>query len=70
MSQASIVSIRQLTSRLENATSSERLEALQELQVLARTEAKSVGEYALQSVLDVLKEQVHRNSYLYSFSDF
>lgn len=57
MSQSAVVSIRQLTSRLENATSSERLDALQELQMLARSEAKSVGEYALQSVLDFLKEQ-------------
>jgi hypothetical protein len=63
MSQSAIVSIRQLTNRLENATSSERLDALQELQILTRSDAKSVGEYALQSVLDVLKEQGSSEEY-------
>lgn len=63
MSQSAVVSIRQLTSRLENATSSERLDALQELQILARSESKLVGEYSLQSVLDFLKEQGSSEEY-------
>ena len=63
MSQSAVVSIRQLTSRLENATSSERLDALQELQILARSESKLVGEYSLQSVLDFLKEQSSSEEY-------
>ena len=57
MSQSAVISIRQLTNRLENATSSERLNSLQELQIIARSEPKLVGEYSLQSVLDFLKEQ-------------
>lgn len=57
MAQSTIVTIRQLTSRLENATSIERLDALQELQTIARSEPKLVGDHALQGVLDFLKEQ-------------
>lgn len=63
MSQPAIVTIKQLTSRLENATSMERLDALQELQVLARSEAELVGECALQKVLDFLKEQGSSEEY-------
>jgi hypothetical protein len=63
MSQSTVVTIRQLTSRLENATSSERLDALQELQTLARSEAKLVGDHALQNVLDFLKEQGSAEEY-------
>jgi hypothetical protein len=60
---AGIVRVKQLTSRLENATSSERLDALQELQTLARTEAKLIGEYSLQKVIDFLKEQGSAEEY-------
>lgn len=63
MLQSTVVTIRQLTSRLENATSSERLDALQELQTLARSEAKLVGDHALQNVLDFLKEQGSAEEY-------
>ena len=63
MSQPAIVTIKQLTSRLENATSMERLGALQELQVLARSESELVGECALQKVLDFLKEQGSSEEY-------
>ena len=55
--------IKQLTSRLENSTTSERLDTLQELQTLARTEAKLIGEYALQRVLDFLREQGSADEY-------
>ena len=63
MSQPAIVTVKKLTSRLENATASERLDALQEFQTLARTEAKLIGEYALQRVLDFLKEQGSAEEY-------
>ena len=63
MSQTAIVKIKQLTSRLENATSSERLEVLQEFQTLSRTEAMLIGEFALQRVLDFLKEQGSAEEY-------
>ena len=58
-----LITVQQLVGRLENATSSERLDALQELQVLARTEARLVGEYALQKVLDFLKDQGSSEEY-------
>ena len=63
MSQAPIAVVKQLTSRLENSTASERLDTLQELQTLARTEAKLIGEYALQRVLDFLREQGSADEY-------
>lgn len=63
MSQSIVVGVRQLVNRLENATSSERLDALQELQTLTRTEAPLVGECALQKVLDFLKEQGSTEEY-------
>jgi hypothetical protein len=63
MSQSMVVGVRQLVNRLEDATSSERLDALQELQTLTRTEPQSVGEYALQKVLDFLKEQGSTEEY-------
>lgn len=63
MSQSPIVIVKQLTSRLENATASERLDTLQEFQTLARTEAKLIGEYALQRVLDFLREQGSADEY-------
>lgn len=63
MSQPAIVRVKQLTSRLENATSSERLEVLQEFQTLSRTEAMLIGEFALQRVLDFLKEQGSAEEY-------
>jgi hypothetical protein len=63
MAQTATVAIRQLIGRLENATSNERLDALQELQVLARSETKLTGELALQRVLDFLKEQGSSEEY-------
>ena len=63
MSQSAVVRVKQLTSRLENATASERLDALQEFQTLARTEAKLIGQYALQSVLDFLNERWSAEEY-------
>jgi hypothetical protein len=57
------VTIKQFTDRLQNATSSERLVALQELQGLARSEPAIVGECALQRVLDFLKEQGSTEEY-------
>jgi len=58
-----LITVQQLVGRLENATSSERLDALQELQMLARAEARLVGEYALQKVLDFLKDQGSSEEY-------
>jgi hypothetical protein len=63
MSQPAIVRVKQLTSRLENATASERLDVLQEFQTLARTEPMLIGEFALQRVLDFLKEQGSAEEY-------
>jgi hypothetical protein len=57
------VSVQQITDRLQNATSAERLVALQELQSLARSEPLAVGEYSLQYVLDFLKEQGSTEEY-------
>lgn len=63
MSQPAIVRVKQLTSRLENATASERLDVLQEFQTLARSEPMLIGEFALQRVLDFLKEQGSAEEY-------
>ena len=49
--------VKQLTNRLETASLTERLDALQELQSLARTEANLIGQLSLQTVVDLLKEQ-------------
>jgi hypothetical protein len=59
----SIIALKRLANRLENATSIERLDALTELQTFARNDAQLVGEYALQKVLDLLKEQGSAEEY-------
>jgi hypothetical protein len=59
----SIIAVKRLVNRLENATSTERLVALTELQTFARNDAQIVGEYALQKVLDLLKEQGSAEEY-------
>ena len=63
MSQPAIVKVKQLRNRLENATASERIDVIVELQTLSRTEASLVGEIALQKVLDFLKEQGSAEEY-------
>ena len=61
--QQAIVNINQLASRLENATSSERIDALQELQSLARSTPDVVGAFSLKRVLDFLQEQGSAEEY-------
>ena len=51
------INIRQLVNRLEDAASSERMDALQELLSLAKSDPKVVGVLCLQRVLDLLREQ-------------
>ncbi len=61
---ASLVSsVRNLANRLENATAVERIDALTELQSLARTESSLVGVHALQKVLYMLREQGSTEEY-------
>jgi aminopeptidase N len=55
--------VRQLLNRLDDATSSERIDALQELQSVARTEPSIVGRYCLQKVLEFLREQGSQEEY-------
>jgi hypothetical protein len=57
-------SIRQLTSRLESSASAERIEALQQLQALSRTNPDTVGEIALSGIFDLLR--THNSSDEYS----
>lgn len=54
---------KQLVGRLEDATSSERIDALLELQTLAKTDGRVVGELTLQRVLDFLREQGSTEEY-------
>lgn len=49
--------VRTLSNRLEGATLNERLDAIDELMQLSRTDAGAVGTHALQRVLDLLREQ-------------
>lgn len=66
MSDQTVQQVRQLSSRLENATSSERIEALEGLQSIAKQSPQSsqlVGEFALKRVLDFLKEQGSSEEY-------
>ena len=58
-----IVAVNQLASRLENATSVERIDALQELQSHARTAPEIVGSLSLKKVLDFLQEQGSAEEY-------
>eukprot|EP01038_Epipyxis_sp_PR26KG_P004912 gene4912-6875_t len=56
--------IKQLTNRLENATSTERIEALQELLSLAKSMPEMVGEISLKKVMNFLKDQATIEEYL------
>lgn len=60
---ANIVAVKQLAHRLESASSSERVEALSELQSLARTSPDVVGEIALLKTLNLLKDQSSPEEY-------
>lgn len=55
--------VKQLANRLESASSGERIDALQELQSLARSHPDIVGEHSLQRVLNFLKEQGSAEEY-------
>jgi hypothetical protein len=63
MAAPNIVAIRQLAHRLESSSSSERIDALSELQTLARTSPDVVGEIALLKTFDLLKEQSSPEEY-------
>ena len=63
MASDQIVAVNQLASRLENATSVERIDALQELQSHARTAPEIVGSLSLKKVLDFLQEQGSAEEY-------
>lgn len=58
-----IIVINQLASRLENATSIERVYALQELQSHARAAPEIVGSLSLRKILDFLQEQGSAEEY-------
>jgi hypothetical protein len=58
--------VKQLANRLENATNTERVDALQDLQGISKQSpeaSKIVGELALKNVLDFLKEQGSSEEY-------
>lgn len=57
-------SVRQLAARLEDATSSERIKSLEELQTLSKMYPTQVCEIALRSLLDVLQERGSAEEYL------
>lgn len=63
MASDQIVAVNQLASRLENATSVERIDALQDLQSHARTAPEIVGSLSLKKVLDFLQEQGSAEEY-------
>mmetsp|Transcript_340 Transcript_340/g.744 ORF Transcript_340/g.744 Transcript_340/m.744 type:complete len:180 (+) Transcript_340:115-654(+) len=63
MASDQILVINSLASRLENATSTERIFALQELQSHARTVPELVGSLSLKPLLDFLKEQGSAEEY-------
>lgn len=63
MASDQIVVVNQLASRLENATSVERIDALQDLQSHARTAPEIVGSLSLKKVLDFLQEQGSAEEY-------
>lgn len=64
MAQQVVQSVRQLAARLEDATSSERIQSLEALQTLAKQHPSQVSEIALQSLLDVLQERGSAEEYL------
>jgi hypothetical protein len=55
--------VKQLVNRLEDASSGDKLDALQELQNLAKNEARVVGHYSLQRIFDFLREQGSSEEY-------
>lgn len=63
MASDQIVVINQLASRLENATSVERVYALQELQGHAKQVPEVVGSLSLKKVMDFLQEQGSAEEY-------
>lgn len=58
-----ILQIKQLAHRLESTVSSERVEALQELQTLGRSDPASVGDIALASGFKILREHGNPEEY-------
>jgi hypothetical protein len=63
MAAPNIVAVKQLAHRLESSSSSERIDALSELQSLARTSPDIVGEIALRKTFELLKEQSSPEEY-------
>jgi len=57
------LAIKQLAHRLESASSNDRIEALQELQSLARSSPDLVGDIALQKAFELLREQSSSEEY-------
>lgn len=57
-SNSDLLTIRQLSSRLEDANSKERVEALEALQNFARSYSALVGEHALSRILELLRENL------------
>lgn len=60
---ATALQVKQLAIRLDNATSVERIDTLQELQNIAKQTPEVVGEFAMKKVLDLLKEQGSAEEY-------
>lgn len=58
-----IVTIRQITHRLESTAASERIDALQELATFARSLPGTVGEVALDKIFQLLREQSSAEEY-------
>lgn len=63
MASDQIIAINQLASRLENATNTERIDALQDLQSHAKVSPEIVGSLSLKKVLDFLQEQGSAEEY-------
>ena len=63
MSANQTVTIKQLAYRLESSSSNERIDALQELQSLARSAPDLVGDIALRKTFDLLREQSSAEEY-------
>lgn len=57
MSASNNIIVKQLAHRLESASSNDRIDALQELQSLARSSPDLVGEIALKKTFELLREQ-------------
>lgn len=60
---ATVVQVKQLAHRLESTSSAERIEALGELQSLARSDPATVGEHALQKGFKILREHSNPEEY-------